>query len=209
MLIDAVILSGGRSSRLGSVPKSGLIYRDQTLLEGTLSAVAGRTRQVVVVGDVNQGDLPAGVLASREDPPFAGPVCGIAAGVDTLASHNDQRSEYLLVLACDMPGIKSAVDSLIANAAGGTDGFIARDNDRLQPLAALYRTDAFILALAHRRQTGDLAGLPVFRLIADLELTSVTVPRGSTDDVDTWADAERFGIRNDNHKTLDQKETNR
>lgn len=195
MLIDAVVLAGGRSSRLGSVPKSGLIYREQSLLGRTLSAVAGRTRHAVVVGDVDLDDLPAWVLTSRENPPFGGPVCGIAAGMDALAAHNEKRSEYLLVLACDMPAVGAAVDSLIENAVEDGDGFIALDNDRLQPLAALYRTDVLTLALAHKRLKGDLTGLPVFRLISDLELTPVAVPPGSTDDVDTWADAERFGIR--------------
>ena len=38
MEFDAIILAGGRSSRLGGVPKSGLIYDGATLLERSLQA---------------------------------------------------------------------------------------------------------------------------------------------------------------------------
>ncbi|WP_043436145.1 NTP transferase domain-containing protein, partial [Arthrobacter sp. I3] len=78
MEFDAIILAGGRSSRLGGVPKSGLIYDGATLLERSLRA-AGAARRTVVVGP-DPGGLPGGVLTCREEPPFAGPAAAIAAG---------------------------------------------------------------------------------------------------------------------------------
>ena len=51
MEFDAVILSGGRSSRLGGVPKSGLIYDGATLLERSLQAAGGAAAAVVVGPD--------------------------------------------------------------------------------------------------------------------------------------------------------------
>ncbi|WP_022884070.1 molybdenum cofactor guanylyltransferase [Glaciibacter superstes] len=203
MLIDAIVLAGGRSSRLGSVPKAGLIYQEQSLLSRTVAATAGAARQTVVVGDVGPVDLPLGVLVTRENPPFSGPVSGIGAGLDALATHDARPSDYLLVLACDMPAVESAVRCLFENLTGDADGFIAIDeNQRLQPLAAVYRTESLAGALVSSRRSGGLGGLPVFRLIADLRLTPVDVPAGSTDDVDTWADAERFGIRSPHVHTL-------
>ena len=51
MEFDAIILAGGRSSRLGGVPKSGLIYDGATLLERSLSAAGAAVRTVVVGPD--------------------------------------------------------------------------------------------------------------------------------------------------------------
>ena len=106
MEFDAIILAGGRSSRLGGVPKSGLVYDGATLLERSLRA-AGAAGRTVVVGP-DPGGLPGGVLTCREEPPFAGPAAAIAAGLAALAADHASRhaaaAPYTLVLACDMPG---------------------------------------------------------------------------------------------------------
>ena len=67
MEFDAVILSGGRSSRLGGVPKSGLMHDGASLLDRALQA-AGGAAAVAVVGP-DPGTLPDGVVSCREDRP--------------------------------------------------------------------------------------------------------------------------------------------
>ncbi|MGY3318305.1 molybdenum cofactor guanylyltransferase [Arthrobacter sp. TE12232] len=121
MEFDAIILAGGRSARLGGVPKSRLTYDGATLLERSLRA-AGGARRVVVVGP-DPGDLPAGTLNCREDPPFAGPAAAIAAGLNALAAGHAGRSDagapapFTLVLACDMPRSAVAVRALAGTLA--------------------------------------------------------------------------------------------
>ena len=196
MLLDAIVLAGGRSSRLGSVAKGELVYEQQTLLRRTVAAVSTASR-TVVVGEVAGAAAPDGVLVTREDPPFGGPVAGIAAGLATLAEAARVPSEYTVVLACDMPHIARATAGLLGalRPHDDADGAIAVDHEgRLQPLAAVYRTAALADAVERARQTGRLHGLPVFRLIDGMNLTPVAVPRGSTDDIDTWEDAAAFGI---------------
>ena len=117
MEFDAIILAGGKSSRLGGVPKSRLIYDGATLLERSLRA-AGAAGRTVVVGP-DPGDLPDGILSCREDPPFAGPAAAIAAGLGALAADHASRHEagapapFILVLACDMPRSAAAVRTLV------------------------------------------------------------------------------------------------
>ena len=90
--MDALVLAGGRSSRLGSVAKAGLIYEAQTLLERTLDAVAA-AGSIVVVGPDVRTTAERPVLQAREDPPFGGPVAAIGAGMDALATRaGDQRA---------------------------------------------------------------------------------------------------------------------
>jgi len=116
MQFDAVILAGGRSSRLGGVPKDQLMAGAATLLECALAAARGASR-VVVVGP-EWGSLPSAVLRCREDPPFAGPAAAIATGLAALASaaHAERvlQAPLTLVLACDMPRSAGAVDALLA-----------------------------------------------------------------------------------------------
>jgi molybdopterin-guanine dinucleotide biosynthesis protein A len=195
VLVDALILAGGRSSRLDGVPKAQLRYRDRTLLDQTLAAVS-TVRMIVVVGDASELALPPDVLVTREEPPYSGPAAGIAAGLTRLASADPIPSDYTLVLACDMPDVDAAVAALrSALAAQPADGVIAVDGrHRLQPLAAAYRTTRLTDAAEAKRAAGTLVGLSMFQLIAGLTLTEVAVPQGATDDVDTWADAERFGV---------------
>lgn len=196
MLIDAVVLAGGRSSRLGSVPKATLRYQQHTLLERTLAAT-GFARHIVVVGDLVPPTHRGQILLTREDPPYGGPAAGIAAGVTTLAAAGPAQSDYTAVLACDMPHVEAAIARLVESLPkqADNDGVLACDDaHRLQPLVAIYKTAALVSVLAAQRQSGHLDGQSVFRLIAPLNLTPIVVPERSTDDVDTWMDAEKLGI---------------
>lgn len=194
MAVDAIVLTGGRSSRLEFVAKSELHFGNETLLQRTLSAVSA-ARTIVVVGPDPGEPLPAGVLRTQENPPFGGPVEGIHAGLMKLAEHSAEATDAVLVLACDMPHIDRAIPLLVQGLMDnpGSDGVIALDRDRLQPLAAGIRSVQLGDLLAHHQSTGSLAGMSMFHFIDDLNLTRIAVPDGATDDVDTWEDARRLG----------------
>ena len=181
MIVDALILSGGRSSRLGGESKSQLVIGGVSLLSRTIRAVADvGARQTVIVGDEGMD----AVVAIREEPAYGGPVAAIAAGLRALPSD----SGAVLVLACDMPGIRSALPALLARFSG--DGVIAVDRGRRQPLAVVVRTSALVAALAALPTVVDAS---MRELFAGLDLAEVAVPEGSADDIDTWDDAARFG----------------
>lgn len=213
---DALILAGGRSSRLGGVPKQSLVFRGQTLLERSVAAAAG-AQHIVVVGDT--GDLPnearAGLpqsawppalLMCREEPPFAGPAAAIAAGLEALA-RNGGGASCTLVLACDMPLASQAVtvlqDAMAQSAAAGGagGGVMARAADgRAQPLAAFYSTTGLTNACRGLASRNALVNASVRALLASLDVQLVTVPAGSTSDVDTWDDAAALGVAAGNQR---------
>lgn len=173
---DAIVLAGGRGSRLGGVDKASLEFEGQTLLARTLAAVAQASR-IIAVGDV---DVPE-VLVVREEPRFAGPAAAIGAGLVEV------RAPYVLVIGCDQPFVAEAIGPLLGAAAG--DGAIAIDPDgRRQQLMCLLSTDALRGAVA--AQPG-LVDLSVRTLLAPLELTEITVPARAALDIDTWHDRER------------------
>ena len=200
MEFDALILAGGRSSRLGGVPKSQLVYDGATLLALSLAASAGAGATVVVGPD--PGALPPGVLTCREEPAFAGPAAAIGAGLACLGrSRGALRAALTLILACDMPKADQAVTALRAalahesRNATASEGVMAVSTDgRKQPLAGFYGTAALERAVGEMQKGGGLTGASVFALLARLDVRAVTVPAGATDDVDTWDDATALGV---------------
>ena len=211
-VLDAIVLAGGRSSRLGSADKATLSIGGHTLLELAVSAAksVARARACVVVGpqghdalgdevlgvEVPRDDVPGDdVLMAREDPAFSGPASAIAAGV-ALLRQQATPSDATLVLACDMPGIAAHIPHLIAALAAapaGTDGVTSIDErGRQQPLASLIRTHALEAAI-ERLGTGALVGCSVRTLFEPLTLLPITARDGATDDIDTWEDARRLG----------------
>jgi molybdopterin-guanine dinucleotide biosynthesis protein A len=195
---DALILAGGRSARLGGVPKQGLTYDGETLLRRSVAA-AGGARAVVVVGP-NAGETPAGTLSCREEPPFGGPAAAIVAGLAALEKAGGTRPPLTLVLACDMPNVRRAVAALRAGlgAAGPDserDGVVAVSEDgRRQPLVGFYSTAALQRSAMELAANGALHNGSVRALLASLDLKPVAVPAGSTADVDTWDDAATLGV---------------
>ena len=188
MIFDAIVLAGGRASRLDGASKAELVVGGRSLLSLALDAAAG-SRDIVVVG--TPPAVPSGVLVTRESPAFAGPAAAIAAGLEALSAN--PSADFVLVLACDVPQSAAAVRTLLARPTDGPHGVIAVDSEgRRQPLLGVYRTEA--LACAVRERGSDIQNLSVRALLSPLDLADVPVPPGSTDDIDTWTDAAGFGI---------------
>lgn len=187
MTFDAIILSGGRSARLGGRPKAHLVFDGSTLLECTLLSVQD-ARQIVIVGDPGPTAVSATTIVTRETPPYGGPVPALTAG---LAAGTGVVSEWVLVLACDMPRVGEAIPVLLSHPSG--DGVLGLDVDgREQYLLACYRRAALIDALdAH---SGALIGMSMRALIGTLNTRRIDIPAGSARDIDTWDDAADFDI---------------
>ncbi|TQJ54326.1 NTP transferase domain-containing protein [Streptomyces sp. SLBN-115] len=192
---DAVVLAGGGARRLGGADKPGVRVGGRALLDRVLGACAD-ARTTVVVADPRPTARP--VRWAREDPPGAGPVAALDAGLRHTAADD------VLVLSADLPFL--AADTvrrlLTALRAGAAEGVLLTDADgRDQPLVAAYRTAALRRELAVLTVgEGGLTGLPLRRLTAGLDLTRVPDPVASFD-CDTWDDiaAARARIREHDH----------
>jgi molybdopterin-guanine dinucleotide biosynthesis protein A len=72
---------------------------------------------------------------------------------------------------------------------------MAVDQDgRRQPLVGFYSTAALQRSIQDLTSRGALINASVNALLASLDVQLVTVPAGSTDDVDTWDDAAALGV---------------
>lgn len=191
---DAVLLAGGRASRVQGADKTGFTSGDATLLDRAVEASVG-ARTLVVVGLRDGRVPPAGALLTREEPARSGPVAALAAGLDVV----EVAAPWTLVLACDVPRAPEAVQALLAGDGDGDgerrDGLLAIDSDgRRQPLLGLYRTGALETRLAALRADGPLTDLSLRRLLDGLDLLEVPVPDELCADVDTADDADRLGV---------------
>ncbi|PFG43920.1 molybdopterin-guanine dinucleotide biosynthesis protein A [Isoptericola jiangsuensis] len=191
MRYDAIVLAGGRATRLGGTPKPGVVVGTRRLLDRALAACADAERTVVVGPAPEIGPVPPGVVVTCEDPPRGGPVAGTAAGLAALA--RDDRPAHVLLLAVDVPAAPAAVGPLVTAAAAhpDADGVHLSRAGRAQWLTGLYRTDALTAAAT----TLAVHGAPVRRLVAPLDLVEVDDPAGVSDDVDTWEDVTRLAAR--------------
>lgn len=216
--VGAIVLAGGRARRLGGAPKPALRTADTTLLGATLDALRALgvpPERTVVVGGAEAltGPAPGDVRRVREDPPFGGPVAGIEAGLAPLET--DAAPRAVFALACDMPRLAPGLDALWAAAAPAlAEGAPARPGTaapgptpdawvgltpptpdetegRVEHLFALHRAVALRAAL-DTLQTRDQS---VRRLLARLAVRHVPLPAGTAEDVDTWEDAARLGVR--------------
>ena len=187
---DAIIVAGGRGSRLGGLDKSALVLNGRTLLQRSFDAVRSAVR-VCVVGFEAPLENSPGISHTVEHPRWAGPAAAIVAGTANL---RDSDSEFTAVIAVDMPFVSEALTVLFRSLSrcGSADGLIAIDETgHQQPLLAVYRTASLRAAAEAMPSTTNLS---VRALVAPLELHEVAVPHRLIADVDTPADAERLGI---------------
>ncbi|MFF5449045.1 NTP transferase domain-containing protein [Streptomyces sp. NPDC012888] len=200
MTYDAIVLAGGAAQRLGGADKPGLSVGGRALIDRVLDACADAERTVVVGG---RRATARPVAWAREEPPGAGPVAALDAGL------RRTTAEVVLVLSADLPFLDAAtVRALLAAAAGADqEGALLRDADgRDQPLVAAYRAEPLrrelaLLATEH----GNLTGLPLRALVAELALTRIGADPLASFDCDTWQDlaAARARIR-DHGNVLDE-----
>ena len=190
--VDAIVLAGGRSRRLGGEDKLVLPGPGGTPLHVVLSAVSGAVGPrgtVVVVGWARDLDDPAWtgrLVWTREEPAFAGPF----AAVMTALAH--VSTEAVVVCAGDLPGLTAdGVARLVdARAATGADAAVYVDaTGRQQPLCAVYRT-AWLEQRSHA--VSPHADRPARAMLDGATVIDVADAAGVTADVDTPEDLARW-----------------
>lgn len=212
--IAAIVLAGGRASRLGGAAKPLLEVGGRTLLDHAVAAVAD-CDPVVVVGP--RMPVAGNVAWVREDPPFGGPVAAIAAGLahlETIAPEptttepttaEPAPTAEVYVLAADLPNADEAVALLRRHPISpAEDGVCLSDaSGRMQWLTGRYRVDA--LRAAARALPDEGRDASARALLGGLTLTAVDAG-GLAADIDTWDDLERARAKTQGHRRDDAPE---
>ncbi|HEY0716696.1 MAG TPA: NTP transferase domain-containing protein [Streptosporangiaceae bacterium] len=182
----AVILAGGRATRLGGVDKPGLEVGGRTLLAAVVAAVqdagAGRT---VVVGP-ERPRMP--VRFVREEPAGAGPFAALRRGLAELPPDGASR---VAVLAADLPFLRAGHVRTLLEAARSRSGAVLVDADGCpQWLTGCWQTRSLRAAAA------AYTGVSLRGLMRPLDPALVLIEPGPAEpppwlDCDTGSDLRR------------------
>lgn len=222
MRAAAVVLAGGRSSRMGT-PKAALAWHGSTLLRRTVGVVArGTGGPVVVVRAAGQPlpALPEGVEVLDDPEEGQGPLQGLAVGLRALVGSADAA----FCCSTDLPFLHPVFVHRVTGALGPEhDVVLPLAHGHRQPLAAAYRPElcelveelladgvrkpAFVFDRSRVLRLDDAALLADRRLAAaDPGLESVRNVNDRTDYEEALAQpapevrVERFGVLANGHR---------
>ena len=159
---SAVVLAGGRSSRMGR-PKAMLPFGEEPLVALVVRRLAAVFPDVVVVAAPGQElpELPATLV--RDEVAYLGPVGGIRYGLGAC------RSAAAFVTSCDVPFLDLSLVSHLAARLSGHDVVVPHWEGRLQPLHAVYRRSVVSL-LERQLQRNELRPVFLYDKVRTLKL---------------------------------------
>jgi molybdopterin-guanine dinucleotide biosynthesis protein A len=142
--ITAVILAGGRGSRMGGVDKGLQNFRGMPLALHTLMRISPQVGHVMVNANRNLSAYESFGVDVWPDalPDFAGPLAGFLTGLERC------ETPWLVTLPCDTPMFPADLVERLADALAGGGADIAmaaaREEDgqqRTQPVFCLLKRD--------------------------------------------------------------------
>ena len=129
------------------------------------------------------------VIWTREEPLFGGPLSALEAALSLLST------EFLTLLAVDMPYGPELVGAFAETPMNGVDALIPMDDEGFpQPLSAIYRVDAVRRAIG---EMAPVAGKSMREFLSHLNYSEIRLGADFTSmliDIDTPSDLEK--VRN-------------
>jgi len=162
---STIILAGGRGKRLGYKEKALIPINGKPIIEHTIEVLEGVVDEIIVSArDDRQKQLleeyTTGRIIVVDKYVDVGPLAGILEGLKAVGS------EYVFVVACDMPLLNVGVVELLFKRAQGHDGALPVGDDGIyEPLHAVYRTGPMLARTEKSIEQGERFILaPIFDL---------------------------------------------
>jgi len=165
----AIILTGGKSSRMGR-PKALLPFAGEPLIAHVVRALKTIFAEAVVVAAPEQElpTLPAVLV--HDDVAYQGPVSGIYHGLTASAG------EVCFVTSCDAPFLNLALVAHLLSRISDCDVVVPYWQERLQPLHAAYRRSVAPL-LREQLNRGELRPISLYPKVRTREIHEVEIRR--------------------------------
>ena len=128
MSVTAIVLCGGRSTRMGQ-DKGSLAFGAESMLERVTRILGAISDGVIVAGRRDQR-----VTTVHDAIEDQGPLAGIAAGLAA------STSDLNVVVACDMPLIHAAVLQRMLTLVDDNDACVAMVDGHASALCGVYRS---------------------------------------------------------------------
>ncbi len=192
MKASAVILSGGKSSRMGS-PKALLLFDGEPLVVHVARTLRSLFGDIVVVGGageefvellrllssqpnepnkLNQPNKPnePKLTLIRDEVSHQGPVGGIYYGLKAAAG------EFCFVTSCDVPFLSARLISYLLSQISDYDVVVPYWQERFQPLCAVYRKSVTPL-LKEQLDRGELRPIFLYDKVRTRKVTEAEIRR--------------------------------
>ena len=131
--VTAIILAGGRATRLGGVNKALLEVGGRTIIDRVVDSLRPVAGQIILVGHLSESAHLPGVEVLQDAVPGAGTLTALHTGM-TAARH-----QVCVAVGCDMPFLNSALLEKLAGLSEGYDLAVPRIGPHLEALHAAYR----------------------------------------------------------------------
>ena len=136
MTLSAVLLTGGESHRMG-VEKATIIFQGAPLWQRQISLLRELQPQEIFISARSERPWrPADTELILDEAPSRGPLSGLARALERM------QTSHVVVLAVDMPFMKSAHLGFLCSLAGEGCGVLPMNEERAEPLAAVYPREA-------------------------------------------------------------------
>jgi len=134
MKFTVIILAGGKSSRMGE-HKACMLLRGKPLIRYAIDLAGSLSAGIIISANEHRAEYD-GFPVVKDILPVSAPLAGIHAGLKS------SRTDWNLVLSCDMPNLTKALIEQLAGAIDdrlkmvmpGHDGFV-------EPLCSFYHRD--------------------------------------------------------------------
>ena len=136
--ISAVILAGGKASRMQGQDKGLILFNQKPLIGHVVDVIKNTVDSIWVSANRNLDAYQAfGQVISDELTDYQGPLAGISSAL----SHTTKP--YLLILPCDGPYVQTVLLQRLAQVMVETDAkaCVAVENDHMHPTFALVHAD--------------------------------------------------------------------
>jgi molybdopterin-guanine dinucleotide biosynthesis protein A len=163
---SAAILAGGRARRFGGVNKGALLIEGRSIFERQIDELSRIADDLLLVGGTPPTAVTAGVRAVPDRIAGCGPLGGLDAALAAA------RAPSVVVIACDMPFVTSALLGHLLTLTSEADAVVPKTERGYHPLCAAYTRQCLAAVsrrLAERRleMTGLLEDLRVRTVTAD------------------------------------------
>lgn len=131
----AIILAGGKNSRMAGEDKAFLEIGGQPIIERVFERFKNLVNEIIVVTNSPEKYHCYSVKLVSDEKPGLGPLMGIYCGLKA------SSAKYNFVAACDMPFLNAGLIKYMIDSADAYDALVPEIDNQLHPLCGLYSRD--------------------------------------------------------------------
>ena len=131
--VSAVVLAGGRATRMGGADKGWVELAGRPLIDHVLDRLRPQVDEILINANRSQARYQAlAPVIGDDNPDYLGPLAGMQAGLAAA------RHDWVLFVPCDGPALpRDLMARFRAALTPQTELVVAHDGDWLQPVVAL------------------------------------------------------------------------